>query len=312
MTNSPRILQLVDSIEYIEANCFQHQLLKGLRGVAQVETVALSALDRIFDHGVHPVVCCLKQRTLHRELDRLAEQLLTVPVVVYDQDPWHGFMDDSPYKGVYQQAAQKLNIKSFAVTTKWWADYITDQGLPCEFVRMWVLPEYCSRTPIYEDRSINVGFIGALHPHRRALFDRLDDLGVQVNVQAGSSLPYKDYLNALSGIRVFIHSEDNGISCSGQPLNLKDALWIKDIEAAARGCFTIRNRGEGSDTYYAGCNTTLLYDDPGEIPGLLEGIERMQKNERQSLINDTVGFIQGSDRWQETARTLVHLATEKT
>jgi hypothetical protein len=304
MTSSQRVLHLVDSIEYVESNCFQHQLLKALRSVAQVETCALSALDRALDMGPRPVVCCLKQRTLHRELDRIADQLGDTPVVIYDQDPWHAFMDDSLYKGVYQQAAAKLNVKAFAVTTQLWADHIAKQGLPSRFVRMWVLPEYCARTPVYEDRPIRLGFIGSLHPHRQRLFDRLDELDVQVNVQSGNALPYRDYLKALSNIRVFIHTEDNGIFVDKQPMNLADALWIKDIEAAARGCFTLRNRGKGSETYYEGANTCLLYDSVDEIPGILEGLERMQKNERQSLINGTVDYIQRSDRWQETAQAL--------
>ena len=309
MTSSPRILQLVDTIEYIDSNCFQHQLLKGLRGVAEVETCALSALERALDMGNRPVVICLKQRTLARSLDMLEAHLGSTPVVIYDQDPWQAYIDDPTYvgRGVYEQAVRKLNVKSICVTTKWWADFLTNKGLPATFVKMWMLPEYCNAQPTYEDRSIPVGFVGSVHPHRQKLFDDLEDLGVPVNVQKGG-LSYSNYLKELSNIRVFIHSEDSPITCEGQELNLKDSLWIKDIEAAARGCFTIRNVGVGADTYYEGCKTTFLYEDPKQVPAILETIQKMDPQLRQSLINDTVGHIWGSNKWEETARTLVTLA----
>jgi len=309
MTSSPRVLQLVDTIEYVESNCFQHQLLKSLRQVATVESSTLSGLEAALDMGPRPVICCLKQRTLARSLDMLETHLGSTPVVIYDQDPWQAFMDDPDYvgRGVYERAMQHLNVKSICVTTQWWADYMRAKGLPASFVRMWVLPEYCSPNPTYEERSIPVGFVGALHPHRRELFDRLEDLDIMVNVQKGG-MSYQNYLKELSNLRVFVHSEDCPITCDGQQLNLRDSLWIKDIEAAARGCFTIRNAGVGSETYYDGCKTTFLYEDPSQVPGILEGIQRMDPRERQQRIDDTVKFIQQSNKWEETARALVTLA----
>jgi len=304
-----RILQLVDTIEYIESNCFQHQLLKSLRQVAQVESCTLAGVERALDMGNRPVVCCLKQRSLARSLDMLEHHLGSTPVVIYDQDPWQAYIDDPSYvgRGVYERAVEQLNVKAICVTTQWWADFLKERGLPAVFVRMWMLPEYCDAKPTYEERSIPVGFVGTVHPHRQKLFDQLEDLGVVVNVQKGG-LSYWNYLKELSNIQVFIHSEDSPITCEGKELNLKDSLWIKDVEAAARGCFTIRNAGAGADTYYSGCKTTFLYEDPKQVLDILDRIQKMDPRERQSLIDETVGYIWGSNRWEETARTLVTLA----
>lgn len=304
MTSSQTTLHLVDSIEYVEANCFQHQLAHALGRLPNVRTVQLADLDKQPAGSFSRVACCLKQRTLFKYASALKIWLKDVPVVVYDQDPWQSFMDDSPFKGTYERAQEHLNVESFALTTKFWADLVASKGMPSTFARMWVKPEYCGMTPVYEDRSIPLGFVGSLHPYRKSLFDSLDDLGTQVNVQSGNTLPYRGYLDALSKIRVFIHSEDSPIVCDGVRLNLADGLWIKDVEAAARGCFSIRNRGSGSETYLDGIRTVYLYDDAAEVPSILSAIENMQKNERQSLINESVRFIQQADRWQETAYIL--------
>lgn len=309
MTTSPQTLQLVDSIEYIESNCFQHQLLKALRSTGNVKTVPVQ-ITALETRGHNPIICCLKQRTLFNKLDMLANLIGQAPVVIYDQDPWHAYMDDSDYKGVYQRAVKALNIKAIAVTTRWWAQRIQADGFPGVFTSMWVLPEYCDRGLAYVDRPVNVGFIGSLHPHRRKLFEQLEDMDIPVNVMGGNGLPYSQYLQSLGNLRVFIHSEDFPLSIDGQEANLKDALWIKDVEAAARGCFTIRNRGVDSDSYYAGLETVRLYDDVREIPELLRAIENMDPIERQSSIDRTVEYIREADKWQETARTLVALGSQ--
>ena len=148
------------------------------------------------------------------------------------------------------------------------------------------------------------GFVGSLHPYRRELFERLEKLGTSVTVQAGG-LGYAGYLEALSRLQVFVHSEDSPVELPNRQANLSAGLWIKDVEAAARGCFSIRNRGSDSETYLDGIGTVLLYDDPAEVPGLLNRIQRMDPGERQSLIDGTVEYIRKADRWLETANALV-------
>ena len=309
-----RAIHLVDSIEYAENNCFQHQLMKALPRVGEIQHCSLSSLERAFDwpSGPQPIICCLKQRTLFREVDKIAELIGRTPVVIYDQDPWQAFMDDSPFKGTYELACSKLNVKSIAVTTELWADFLKARGLPSKFVNMWVSPTYCDPGPSYEDRSIVAGFIGSMHPYRKTLFDRLDDLGVQVNVQAGNTLGYDRYLKALQNIRIFVHSEDGPLVVDGGPMNLKDGLWVKDIEAASQGCFSIRNSGAGYMSYLEGLpqdstgqRLVRTYEDPDEVPGIIEGIQKMDPVERQTLIEMTVEYIKQADMWHETATALL-------
>lgn len=318
MTSSPRTLHLVDSIEYAETNCFQHQLTKALREIPGVRTASLHELGLIPGEDYDVVVSCLKQRTLCRFLEAIEASIGDKPIVVYDQDPWEAFRDGSPYKGTYERAAAKLNLKSIAVTTQIWADRLFCDNLPSRFVNMWVKPEYCDRGPTYEDRSVKLGFIGALHPYRRELFDALDDINVQVNVQTGG-LSYAQYLQQLNNIRIYVHREEAAVDIDGTigAMDLRDALWIKDVEAAARGCFSIRNAGAGYLSYMEGMpkdskgeRLVRLFKRVEDIPGIIEGIENMDPSERQSLIDRTVEYIREANKWQETARTLVTLASE--
>ncbi len=299
-----RALHLVDSLAYAEANCFQHQLMAALKEVGrQVDTVGLDDL-RSAD-GYDRVICCLKQRTLCRQLDRVAAAIGRTPVVVYDQDPWEAFRDGSPFKGTYERAAARLNVLSFAVTTKRWADLVVERGLPSTFVRMWVQQRYVSGGPAYLDRPVEVGFVGALHPYRKQLFEQLEQMGTKVTVFTGSSLPYPQFMEALSRIRVFIHCEDAPVVVDGKEENLKDGLWIKDVEAAGRGCFSIRNAGAGQDTYCTGIDTVLTYADAREVPELLRALTNMDPLERQATIDRSVGYIQWANRWHETALALL-------
>ena len=302
-----RVLHIVDSRSYVRSNCFQHQLAEVLPKVAHVDT---KELHEVLGHRLHSanrydlIVSCLKQRTLFKAAPGLQPALGSLPVVVYDQDPWEAFRDGSPYKGAYQAISSYLNVKTFAVTTKWWADLIARRGLPSTFVKMWVLPDYCSSDPPFDARSVAAGFIGALHPYRRELFEKLEDMGTNVIVQGGG-LDYAGFREALSRLQCFVHSEDSSVIVAGKEYNLNVGLWIKDVEAASRGCFSIRNRGSDSETYLDGIKTVMLYDDPSEVPALLDRIQKMDPVERQSLIDGTVEHIRKADRWLDTANALV-------
>lgn len=301
------VLHIIDSFEYVNSNCFQHQLSRALLNMWDCKLTSV-ILDGVLNQvpvkagDFDVIVSCLKQRTLYANASKLKEFLGNAPIVVYDQDPWESYRDSSPYKGAYESIASHINVKAFAVTTKWWADFIASRGLPSIFVPMWVLPEYCDAGS-FDNRSTELGFIGKLHPHRVKLFHELEGFGLKPKV-ASVSLRYDKYLNALSNIKIFVRSEDNPITVDDQPANLNVGLWIKDIEAAARGCFSIRNRADGWESYLSEIKTVLLYDDPSEVPTLVENILRMDANERQRLINETVDKIKRFDRWSETARLL--------
>jgi len=300
-----QIIDLVDSVAYTTTNCFAHQLHASL-SIKNVRTVPLS---EIHSHSKpDAIVCRLKQRTLCRVIDELSTWAQNAPMIIFDQDPWEAYRDGSPYVGTYERTMQKLNVKSFALTTEYWVKHLISFGIPSTFVNMWVLPEYCNFPQKYEDRSINVGFVGGLHPHRKQLFLELEELGIQVNVQTGSSLPYQGYLRALSNIKVFVHNEDYRFTVAGYNMSLRDAMWIKDVESASQGCFSVRDWGGGIDSYFGdfpvddrGRTVLRTYKDTSEIPGILADIENMNPLVRQDLLDRTVEFIRRSNKWQETA-----------
>jgi hypothetical protein len=120
-----------------------------------------------------------------------------------------------------------------------------------------------------------------------------------------SSLPYADYLRELSDIKVFLHSEDSKFSVENVSTNMNVGLWVKDIEAAARGCFSIRNRAEGWETYTENISTIWFYDKPSEVLDIIEHIRKIDPVERQHLINHSVEYIRAANKWQETAKLLV-------
>lgn len=312
-------IDLVDSIEYTTTNCFAHQLHQRLHQVdPSIQTVALNDINS----HLRPkrVISRLKQRTLFRCAERLGRWLGSTPVVVFDQDPWESFRDGSPYFGAYRHIVKHLNVTCFAVTTQWWADYLNNVGLPSTFVKMWVLPELCTAAPAHDDRSIALGFMGGLHPYRKMLFDKLKTMDLDVTIIPGAA-SYPEYMRSLSSMKVYVHCEDfeyavpaHNNASSWLKTNLSEGLWIKDVEAAARGCFSIRNRGMTSGvelSYVKNIETIKLYDDASEVPDIIDGIKNMDPQKRQELLSDTVESIRKADEWAVTANTLVDLASVK-
>ena len=299
-----RILQIVDSREYILSNCFQSQLHSALSTKCGVTMVTPHDITNVNISAFDVVLSTLKQRTLLKVCTDLRKYLRDVPVVVYDQDPWEAFRDDGPYKGSYFAIAEALNVKFFAVTTEWWSRFIeSQQKLPCKFVRMWLLPGYCTQSRPFTDRNVNVGFIGGLHPYRKELFDYLNTQGVNVNIQP-NRFSYSQYMNEVTNIKIVVHQEKMTLSVDGSPVSYGTGLWIKDIEACARGCFSIRNIDEGWDTYLKNVPTCMLYSDMSEAPNMISKILNMDDRMRQAMIDETVSYIQNANLWDETIDVL--------
>lgn len=240
---------LVDSLEYARANSYIHQLLITLDRQCTVTYFTLAQIlnsDRPTERPDR-TLSILKLRTLDRELDRVASWLDNEPVYCYEQDVWESFKDDSPYKGAYHRIASKLNVKAFLNTSHWWSQFVKSKGLPSKFVQMWLLPEYCSETPTWNERKIDVGFCGQLHPYRKTFFDELLSLGV--NVQIVPTTDYVGYLKSLSQMKIYVHCERAQWKVDGKLLDTPNAMWIKDIEACARGCYSVRDMETESEHY---------------------------------------------------------------
>lgn len=233
------VVQLVDSTQYVNTNCFQHQLLDGLRRACKLTTVDLTTALATGIPSSDEVVSCLRLRTLNREISGISRALGTRSIVVYDQDPWESFKHTGTCNGAYTRIAGALNVRTFAVTTYAWEARLARLGFPATFVRMGMLPKYCSADPRWSDRDVDVGFIGQLHPYRVELFDSLRAVGLNVRVMSGGD--YRRYVDALSRIKVFVHRESGEYDVNGETIQYAEGLWAKDVEACARGCVSVRN-----------------------------------------------------------------------
>lgn len=302
-----RVVQLVDSIEYISSNCFQHQLANQLRSQTDLTQVTLAQIvagSPLPDADV--IVSCLKQRTLLHRIQDVQKSLSDRPVVIYEQDPWECFSDAGHCRGSYDMFRKLLNVKKFCVTTQWWVPRLRDRGYEAEFVRLWVAPEYCDPGRDYEDRPSEIGFIGSVHPRRKQLIDVVEANGFKVSVRAGNSLSYGSFMKEMSQIGCFIHNEDMPMVVDGVTHNFGTGMWVKDIEAVARGCFSIRNRCEGYESYDIDKLPMIrLYDSQEEIPGILRSIREMDPWERGELLRSGVDFIKGHSGWSETVSKLI-------
>lgn len=296
------IVHLVDDVNYVETNCYQHQLYQALKTTADIKTVTVVELSQTLKN-VDLVISCLKQRTVNRLSSQIRTFVNDAPIVFYDQDPWQAYMDDSPYKSTYDLIRWK-NLKAIAVTTEWWANYIKLDGLPGVFVRMGMLPEYCFLGPSFEDRKHKTAFIGTLHPRRKKLVSDLSSLGVNITTRH-NNLSYKDYLRELSSVGIFVHNEDEPITICGLRDNMGRGLWIKDVEAAARGCFSIRNMFDGYESYCSEIPTIMCFEDPVHARDLINEITYMNPYKREELRVASVEKIQNENSWKLTAQKLI-------
>ena len=297
---------IVDSMQYARSNCYVHQLLATLDRNAETRYFDLAMVKA----GKLPVggdrtLSLLKQRTLHREIDAVEVFLGGKPVYCYDQDPWEAFKDDSPYKGTYDTVKSRLNLVSFLNTSTWWTDFAVARGIPAKFVKMWMLPEYCSKVPNFDARKIDVGFCGTLHQHRKDLLEELEKCGITVTV-----VPYGDYsyyLRALSQMKIFLHSEKVRWVVEGVPLPA-NSMWIKDVEACARGCISMREYEPEACAYDYDSIPAMIAFASGNITQLVNNIrDSLDKaNEHLSAAKsvDSVEFIRSQEGWKDILKVL--------
>jgi hypothetical protein len=302
-----RVLHLVDDLDYVRSNCFQHQLSSALHGLPDRTIITKSLFDLLWGR-VHErydlVLSCLKQRTLAKDADRIARVVdRSVPFHIYDQDPWESFKAASPHKGSYQRIRAEIPNARFFVTTPWWVEYLVRKGIDATFVHMWMLPEYCTSDPPWHTRSVPVAFYGTLHPRRQVLVRRLEAGGVPVKL--GKSNGYGSFLTMLSDTQVFVHDEYDTMELEGGDwANMGMGMWVKDVEAAARGCWSVRNRMDAG-RYLDGVETVRFYDHVDEAAGVVKQILEMDPVSRQGACDRTVAYIRSTNKWQETARALV-------
>jgi len=300
-----QIINIVDSLAYVQSNCFQHQLYETLSTNVFVKTVELNEFLRSKPKA-DGYISTLKLRTLATHIEPIATIIGNKKLSVYDQDPWESFRDDGPWKGSYSKIAQ-LTYATFFVTSRYWADWISKKGLRCHFVPMWVLPKYCIQPSQIEfnNRPIEVGFIGQIHPYRKELFDHLKSKNIHVTTLPSKS-SYQEFLTALRTMKIFIHAETLPLMCDGEPMNLENGLFIKDIEAISQGCYSIRNYGSTYEDYLSEVKTFRFYSSIDEVPSIIEDVllEHSSYSDVSEII-ESVRSISTNNRWKETCQTLI-------
>lgn len=300
-----KLLVIADSRRYIRNNCYLQQLYKTLRRQFDTKLVTMSGrgpaanlrLDR-YDH----VLSLLRLRSLDRHLDMLAPRLTGKQVFVYEQDPWEAYAESGHCKGAYERIDGALNVKAFLNTSRWWSEFITARGLPSRFVRMGMLPELCNVGRPWGDRKVALGFQGTLHPHRKLFFDDLAERGHPVTVLPSAS--YRNYLKALHNIRIYIHTEDAPWTIDGK-VTPRNALWIKDTEAAARGCFSIRDYED--EAYAYGINeipTIYTYREVAEVPDIIREIQTLSDDEKNRRMREATETLRRRDDWQTVVEAI--------
>lgn len=308
MTKKPNLLQIVDSIEYVESNCWQKQLRDHISlqsDVHQIVTLSDIKSSSLSIPDDYIVLSTVKMRNVFKYLDVIERFVCDHKIYVYDQDPWESFIDQGTLNGSYEFVSKCLNVASFVVTSKWWANFLYERGYSSKFVKMWPCKANCVSVPRWSDRPVNVGFMGQLHDYRRNAIDYLfKNYGVSVECHGSKS--YNAYLDTLTRMKFFFHSEaerswtTNGITglwtIDGIPVQ-QNALWAKDIEVAARGCIAIRKYEDESIAYDVDAIPTIAtYRDMSEIPAIIEKFSRDARATNE-LVEQSVEFIRSRTCW---------------
>lgn len=284
----------------IKENCFISQLYRTLRSRFRIIRIPrLKLLD-----GVTPcepgdlVLSLLKQRTWERTIPFLAKVTEKSGAFFYDQDPWEAYYSQASSPGIYAKLARSTNVRAFLITSKWWRDHITKtDGLPIQFVRMGMLPSMCDAGPPFAKRPIEIGFQGTLHRNREQFFDRMNGLGVDVTFRP--SVPYRKFLTTVQNIQIFLHHE---ALPDGSPIN---GIWIKEVESAARGLFSIRNFDSDYDAYnMRDIPTVYTFRQEAEVPGIIDTIRSLPENRRNDMIRESVNEIKRRNDWNSVADAL--------
>lgn len=294
---------LVDSLEYARTNCYVHQLLLTLERECSIKIFTLAEIMAGYMTNETPdrTLSLLKLRTLDRHLLSVKKCLGDQSLFVYEQDVWESFKDDSPYKGAYHRITNVLNVTSFLNTSKWWSDFVASRGLPSRFVTMWMLPEYCTTVPRWDTRKIDVGFCGRLHPHRQEFFEGLRGHGITVEIVPTTS--YANYLTVLSQTKVFVHSESVDWTVDGEKF-AANALWIKDVEAASRGCISVRDFEPEANNYGAEKIQSILTFEKGNVAQAADAVKQSLTRANVELIHSSVEFIRSAPGWRTVIQAM--------
>jgi len=310
------ILILAESRSYIRQNCFQNQLHESLKKYKTeynldyffLEPKSFQSIDLFRKKSKQYlfVLSTLRQRNLFRYMRLISNVLKDKPLRIYDQDPWENYIDDSKSKNTYKEFYNLFNLSGIYVTSNFWARYISAaDNIPSTFVKMGMLPRLCNSGASREHRKKSIEFKGSLHPHRQAAFDLMRDNFVDLKINH-KYLEYSKYLEYLRSIAIFVHDESGYWVCNGERIPRSSGMWVKDIEIASQGCFSIRNYSGENQTYSIDKIPLIkFYEKPADVKNITEEIFSLSDYDYNQIQSLSVQYIKENDNWKETAEILL-------
>ena len=312
-----KVLQLVDSVEYVRTNSFQKQLLASLENswdIAEHVLVPISSMQGEVPDG-YKILSTIKLRSLIKHQEVIKKYLNGAPVMVYEQDPWESFCDGATYPGAYETIFNVLNIKTFLNNSKFWSDVVNSRGMKSTFVHAGIDPNICSVGESWELRDKTPIFVGSVHDWRRTSYDYLKEkTGVSVKFVPFMS-SYDEYIRYTRTLGCFIAfvvpavpagtSWEKLFVMNGEKMTDSMVPPLKALENAAQGCFTIISNSQEFSSYH--CENVpciLTYDNVAEIPSMIDFVSSLGVDEANSMIKQSVEHIKSKMGWQDFVEIL--------
>lgn len=281
---------LVDSIDYVTNEIYQHQVHEVLKNEHECQYVSINDIRRCaptYDN----VLIATKFRTTVAYAKEIDRWLDTRKCLIQDYDPWVFFDDTSQHRGGYTTVAETIRcLHSFLIPNKHWCDIVRDStGKAATPFRLGMKPEYCDAT-VWESRTREIEFKGSSYPTRITNFERFTR-HVPVVWNKEIIKPYSQFLKYLSTVRIWAHDESEPITVNGTML-CRNWLWPKALEVLSRGCFLIRDYQPEAAVYGIDrLPTAFLYQNLEEASDFVDRIVTMNDDERNDRIRETVHWI---------------------
>lgn len=300
-----KLLQIVDSVEYVTTNCYQHQLLIDLRRNFDHTLVTLDALPATFPSDA-VVLSTVKMRNVFKHVARFKAWVGNERIFVYDQDPWESFIDAGEYRGSYHVVKNLMPNVEFIVTSHWWKKFVDFNGFKVHFCRMWPLPEYCNVGRRYEEREHQLAFRGTLHLFRKKVIDEVTRLGAPV-LTLPSIHHYPAWLEWLRTQGSFLHDEADTWLIAGQPMP-KQCGMAKDVEVASQGCFVFRDDASLLELKAWGLDKVpcvITYASLEDCVQKVKGLAALSHEQANEMIEQSIETIANVDGWSDLRAILL-------
>lgn len=300
-----KVIQVVDSYEYVTTNCYQHQLLSDTRKNFDHTLITLNELPNSLPEDA-TILCTIKIRNVYKHIDRLANVFKNKNILIYDQDPWESFTDIATYPNGYHNVIARMPNVEFINTSKWWTDYVINKGFKSHFCRIWILPEYCSTGFTFEKRESGLCFRGSLHTDRKLAVEKMKELGCTVRTLPGTS-NYMEWLKWLQTQRAFFYDETAGWPINGV-IGSKHVPKPKNVEIISQGCFifhdaTCKSEDESYGLTNVPCDIT--YESYEHCLELFNEFNKKSPEFMNELIKESVEKIKQVDGWIDMRKILI-------